>query len=204
MAEAAVRRLAAVQRWLDAGLVAGDLRDGGLGRAQSRRPSVSRARALRSPTGWPPPAAAGPPGPAGGPTGPVRASPAQLLVNRRISLAALRHAAALRRRLGGLTGGDLREGAVTASKLAPGLSVASVALPGPDTPRSGTRVAPPPRRPQAGIRITVAQLRINRRLAITADRRAKGLARVVARGLTGAHFRPSTIGATDIAEDLRR
>jgi hypothetical protein len=28
--------------------------------------------------------------------------------------------------------------------------------------------------------------------------------RLVARGLTGAHFRPSTIGATDIAEDLRR
>ena len=204
MAQAAVRRLAAVQRWLDAGLVAGDLRDGGLGRGQFS-PTVGLAgegAPIADGLATPRPLPVLPTRRVG-PRGRVRASPAQLLVNRRISRAALRHATALRRRLGGLTGGDLREGAVTASKLAPGLSVASVALPGPDTPRSRTRVAPPPRRPQAGIRITVAQLRINRRLAITADRRAKGLARVVARGLTGAHFRSSTIGATDIAEDLR-
>jgi hypothetical protein len=205
MVQAAVRQLAAVQRWLDAGLVAGDLRDGGLGRAQFS-PTVGLAGegapivdGLATPRPLPvlPTRRAGT-------RGRVRATRAQLLVNRRISLAALRHAAALERRLGGLTGGDLREGAVTASKLAPGLLVASVALPGPDPPRSRTRIAPPPRRPTAGIRITNAQLRINRRLAKAADRRAQGLALVVARGLTGAHFRPSTIGATDIAEDLRR
>ncbi len=205
MAQAALRRIAAVQRWLDEGLVSGDLRDGGLGRAPFA-PAVGLAGAgspVADGRATPRPLVVAPPRRAATPRR-VRVSWRQLLKNRRISQAALRRAAALERRLDGrLTGGDLRGGAVTAPKLAPGLSVASVALPAPDPPRSRTRVAPAPRARGASVRLTPAQLRVNERLSRAAMRRARGLVGVTQRGLTGEHFRASTIGAAGLAADLR-
>ena len=163
IAQAAVRRIAAVQRWLDAGLTTGDLRDGGLDRSDFT-PAVALSgsgAAIVNGLATPRPLAQPPPAPAR-PGAAIAVTRRQLLINQRISQAALRRAVALERRLaGGLTGGDLREGAITASKLAPGLSVAGAGLeaagragerdpraaPGP--PRRG-RARPPLRRAAPG------------------------------------------------------
>ncbi len=206
MAQAALRRIAAVQRWLDEGLVSGDLRDGGLGRAEfgSGVALAGDGSPIADGPAAPRPLVVLPAPPTATPVR-VPVTRKRLLANRRMSQAALRRAAALERRLDGrVTGGDLREGAVTASKLAPGLSVRRATLPGPDAPPSRTRVAAAPRRPSAKVRFSPAQLRVNQRLSRAALRRARGLVRVAERGLTGVHFRASTIGAAELSADLRR
>jgi hypothetical protein len=130
-------------------------------------------------------------------------TPRQLLVNQRISQAALRRAVALERRLsGGLTGGDLREGAVTASKLAPGLSVTGAGLGGPGAPPSTTRLPRNPRR-GAAVRASEGQLVVNQRIAQAAVRRVNRLAALIGGGLTGAQFREGSIGADALADELR-
>lgn len=204
VAQRALRRLAAVELWLDQGIASGDLRDGGLGRGRFGASvalageGVPRGDGVAAPRPLPVVATRPPRG------GRVRGTRVQMMVNRRIARAALRRAAALGRRLDGrLTGGDLHHGAVTAAKLAPGLSVASLALPAPDPPRSRTVLAPAARRPAPPPRATAAQLRANRRLARAADRAARRLERTVTAGLTGEHFRAGSIGAAALAEDLR-
>ncbi len=203
IAQAAVRRVAAVQGWLDGGLTTGDLRDGGLGRSDFTG-AVSLAGAgapiangLASPRPLaepPPPARRG---------APVAVTRRQLLVNQRISQAALRRALALERRLtGGLTGGDLRPGAVTASKLAPGLWVAGAGLEGPGAPPSGTTL-PPPRRAGGAVRLSEGQLLVNRRISQAAVRRVNRLVALVRGGVTGAQFQEGSIGAGALSAELR-
>src|SRR5690606_26343758 len=89
----------------------------------------------------------------------VRLAAGQLLINQRVSQAAVRRANGVERRLaGGLTGGDLRPGAIDASRLAPGLSV-DVAVPVATTPGpSRTVVAPATRRRGARVTLSAAQL----------------------------------------------
>ncbi len=89
------------------------------------------------------------PSPARSGTARIRVSARQLLVNQRISQAAVRRANALAARLeGGLTGGDLREGAVAAIKLAPGLRISS-ARPSGAAPAPSVTTIPPRRRAPA-------------------------------------------------------
>ena len=204
IAQAALRRVAAVERWLDEGLVEGDLRDGGLGRSEfaggvslaGAGAPIANGLATPRPLVEPrPPRAAG--------RAVLRVSPRQLLVNQRISQAALRRAGALERRLAsGLTAGDLRDGAVTASKLAPGLSVAAAAS-GPPVAASTTPV-PAARRVAGRVRLSDGQALINQRISQAAVRRANRLWDLAESGLSGAQFRDGTIGAAKLARELRR
>jgi hypothetical protein len=205
IAQAALRRANAIEAWLDAGVAAEDLCGSALG-ADVLGPGIV--------TGGTPLAAAPAPArprplPAGARRGtgaPARValSARQLLVGQRIAQAALRRVDALADRLdAGLTGGDLRDGAVTAAKLAPGLGLVS-AHPVADPPPA-TRTAPamPLRRGDGRVAPTVAQLRVNRRIAQAALRRADALTRRLERGLTGADFRPGSITAIDLDPSLR-
>jgi hypothetical protein len=128
----------------------------------------------------------------------------QLLVNQRISQAAVRRANALAARLeGGLTGGDLREGAVAATKLAPGLRISSAAPAGPAPAASTTAVRAAATRPRARVKMTDGQALINQRISQAAVRRANGLAALIGGGLTGAQFRDGAITALSVAPSLR-
>jgi hypothetical protein len=142
--------------------------------------------------------------PAGEGGGTVTLTIRQLLINQRISQAAVRRTNALKARLdGGLTGGDVRDGAITPNKLARGLTVVS-AKDGATAPkRSVTRLAP--RRSEGGrVTLTSRQLRINQRISQAAVRRANALRLRLERGLTSADFQPRTLSAADLASELRK
>lgn len=203
IAQAAVRRIAAIERWLDEGLTTGDLRDGGLGRSDFTGAVTLSGSGAPIANGLASPRPLAEPAPPSRRGARVAVTPRQLLVNQRISQAALRRAVALERRLsGGLTGGDLREGAVTASKLAPGLSVTGAGLGGPGAPPSTTRLPRNPRR-GAAVRASEGQLVVNQRIAQAAVRRVNRLAALIGGGLTGAQFREGSIGADALADELR-
>ncbi|HET6689712.1 MAG TPA: hypothetical protein VFG74_02505 [Miltoncostaeaceae bacterium] len=204
ISQAALRRTAAVDAWLDAGIAGRDLRDGGLGREDFAGTVrlAGAGTAIANGLATPRPVAVAPPTRAR--RAPVRVSAGQLLINQRISQAAVRRANALSRRLdGGLTGGDLTPGAVSATKLAPGLAVASAAPVGPRTSPSSTRVATPGGRRHGRVALTDRQVLINQRISQAAVRRANGLVALARGGLTGAQFRDGSIGAAGIAPRLR-
>jgi hypothetical protein len=140
--------------------------------------------------------------PAGGSSG-VRLSAEQLLINQRISQAAVRRSNALLKRLqDGLTGGDIVNGAITAGKLAAGLRI-TVAGKSPNVlPPSKTIIAPASRNPGARVTLSVAQLRINQRIAQAAVRRSNALIDLLESGLTGAEFRKKSITRVDLAAAL--
>jgi hypothetical protein len=204
ISQAALRRTAAVDAWLEAGVAGRDLRDGGLGREEFAGTVrlAGSGTAIANGLATPRPVALAPPG--GGRRAPVRVSARQLLINQRISQAAVRRADALARRMdGGLTGGDLAAGAVSATKLAPGLLVASAAPAGPRPAPSSTRVAAPAARRHGRVALTDRQVLINQRISQAAVRRANGLVALVRGGLTGAQFRDGSIGSAGIAPRLR-
>jgi len=205
IAQSAVRRVDAVEAWLAAGIVSEDLRDGGLGR-EDFAPAITFAGAsapiangLAAPRPVTPASAA-----RSGRPPHVGVSRRQLLINQRIAQAAVRRAAAVERRLAeGLTGGDLRDGAITAAKLAPGLAVVRSRASG-TAPPSATVVAPAARRSAAAVRLTAGQVLINQRISQAAVRRGNALIALLESGLTGAQFREASIDATRLAPELRR
>jgi hypothetical protein len=206
IAQAALRRVLSVERWLDEGLTTGDLRDGGLGpddfseKVKLTGSGAPIANGLATPRPLPERPASGLAAPAR-----IAVTRAQLLINQRISQAALRRVAALDARLAaGLTGGDLRDGAITWSKLAPGLSVHDAH--DDKTPPAPTTTAPPPpfRRGDASVRLTDAQALVNLRIARAALRGAARLQGLARGGLTGEHFRAGSITAAQLSDQLRR
>lgn len=204
ISQAALRRIDAISRWLDAGLVTGDLRDGGLGREDfgADVSLTGSGGAITNGVAEPRPVVSAPPRRATGNR--LRVTAAQLLVNQRISQAAVRRANALERRIdGGLTGGDLRPGAVDATKLAPGLLVASAQPQGPGPAASRTIVAAAARRPAARVAMGAGQALVNQRISQAAVRRANALIDGIERGLGGANFRDGAISAVSIAPVLR-
>jgi hypothetical protein len=205
ISQAALRRVAAVGAWLDAGIAGGDLRDGGLGREDFARTvhlagaGAPIANGLATPR---PLVVAGTAARARG--GALRADARQLLINQRISQAAVRRANALARRLdGGLTGGDLVAGAVAARTLAPGLSITAAGPVGPPPAPSSTDVRAPGRRGPARVAMTDRQALVNQRISQAAVRRANALIAVARSGLTGAHFRDGSIAPVNVAPRLR-
>jgi hypothetical protein len=206
IAQAAIRRAAAIEAWLDAGVTADDLCGGGIG-ADVLGPGIV--------TGGTPPGTA--PAPAR-PRRVVSARPPrrdrarvrvavgvrQLRVGRRIAQIALLRVRALERRLdAGLTGGDLADGAISQAKLAPGLGVLSARLAADPPAASATAPITPPPGGAGRIEPTAAQLRVNQRIAQEAIRGANALTLRLRRGLTGADFQPGSITAVDLAPDLR-
>ena len=202
ISQAAVRRLNLIEQRLDAGLIRADLRPGGIG-PSAFGPGIGVAVAPTGPAPPPPPLTGRPPAapaPARRPGAArsIRLVRGQLVINQRISQAAVRRAAGLSRRLrGGLTGGDLRAGAIDASRLAGGVTIVASG-PGPEFAPTTTRVA----RGRAGdprdVRLTSSQLAINQRIAQAGVRQANALAATLAEGLVGDDFRPGTISTANL------
>jgi len=205
ISQAAVRRANAALARLDDGLTGGDFRDGSLLGADfgagvriegSPGPATIPAGPI-SPLPIPPPTPR---------AGRVRLTSGQLLINQRISQAAVRRATAGRARLSaGLTGADVLNGALTARHLAPGLRVVS-AVPLPfsaSVSASGAAAqygAAPVRRP---VTLSRSQLLINQRIAQAAVLRAGWLVEKLEGGLTGADVRDGGLTAEDLAPELR-
>jgi hypothetical protein len=200
ISQAALRRVNAVLDRLDGGLTAADLRRGSLA-AASFGPGVTIGgleAADRVDPGPPAPLAiAAPPRPTGLP----ELSAAQLLVNHRIALAALRRATLARRLLtSGLTGANVRDGSLGGEHLAPGLTVVAAD----DAPAAAPRPASP--RPASGggsVPLSREQLLATQRIAQAAVRDANALVARVEGGFGAEDFRPGSIGGADLRPDAR-
>lgn len=205
ISQAAVRRANAVQGWLDAGVRARDLGGGAIGAKQLGRGIAAGPAAT--------PAALTPADPRplrvarpkkGGEGDRVTLSERQLLINQRVSQAAIRRLNGLAKRLDGrLTGGDLVPGAVAAGKLAAELRILAADMSVPRPPASRTPIATPSRGRGASVSLTARQLRINQRIAQAAVRRANALANHLESGLDGNAFAADTVVARNIAPELR-
>jgi hypothetical protein len=204
IAQAGVRRSNGALARLDDGLSGGDVRDGTL-LAADFGPGV-RVEGVPGPPPLPPgpvsPLAIPPPT-AGG--GVVRLTRQQLLVNQRISQAAVRRSNAGRARIeAGLTGADVLNGAITARTLAPGLRIVSAVPVPPPVPavaaEPGGFGGPPGRRP---VSLSRSQLLINQRIAQAAVLRASWLVEKLEGGITGAEIRDGGLTAEDLAPELR-
>jgi len=200
ISQAAVRRANAIEAWLADGIVAGDICGGAIGPAQLGRGVVagpSTAPPALTPAAPRPLASSA--GPAGTPGG-VTLSRRQLLINQRISQAAIRRLNGLRARLdGGLTGGDLRGAAVGPGKLAPSIRIVAADGTVPALPASTTRVVAAGSGDAGAVRLTRRQLVINQRIAQAAVRRANALTDELRTGLTGRHFAAGSIVARNLS-----
>ena len=205
IAEAAVRRVAAIEEWLAAGITAGDIRHGGLGAAAfdaALRPagvaeSPGTAAAAVRPIGTGADgrgARAGRSGRTGGRCCAPSASPS------RRSGASRRLEARLQ---AGLTGGDIVDGSIGPEKLAAGVTLGSAGATTVAAPAT-TTVVPPRRGRTARVRVTAAQLLITQEIAQGAVRRAEALRGRLSFGLSTADFQPGSIGTADLASSLTR
>ncbi len=118
IAQAAVRRANALIEWLDTGLAGPDIKDAGIGPV-ALAPGISIASTsaplTSPPSGRPSDGSAG-----GGGGGDVSLTESQLVTNQRISQAAIVRLNSVRAILqGGLSGAEVREDGIGASKLAP-------------------------------------------------------------------------------------
>ena len=205
IAQAAVRRVNAVQSWLSAGLVTNDL-CGGAFVAQSFGPTITVGStstlfpgASQLPSPRPVTPAKATPGNVKG----VTLSAEQLLISQRISQAAVRRANALTARLdNGLTGGDLRSGAVTHDKVAVGLTVLAAAAGG-DAAPSTTNVAPPGPRSASKVTLSTTQILINQRISQAAVRRSNALIDRIGAGFFAGDFRAGTLSQRTLGTGLR-
>jgi outer membrane protein OmpA-like peptidoglycan-associated protein len=204
ISQAAIRRERALRAALAAGLTGRDIQNGSFGRnvfapgiqvagnetGASVAPGPRRAIAVPNATG-------------GGNPGAVKLSAGQLLINQRVSQAAVRRVNALATRLdAGLTGADVRDGSIGPAELVPGLAIVATAA-GPPAPPS---VRPAPTAPlgdSGSVELSIEQLKTNQRISQAAVRRLNAIRERLEEGLTGADFRDGSITVADLAPDLR-
>ena len=205
IARAALRRVDAIENWIDAGIVAGDLRHQGLGVAafdpalEPSGPATAggTAAAAVRPVGIGGSAAAAP-------RGGIRVSATELLITQRIAQAAVRRVSAIEARLAaGLTGGDIVDGSIGAEKLAPGVTLGEPVARSAPVPASTASARPRAGAP-ARVRLSPGQALISQRISQSAVRRADALRERLLQGLSTEDFRPGSIGAADLAPSLRR
>jgi hypothetical protein len=203
IAQAAVRRANAIEAWLAGGIVERDLCGSAFQQADfGGGVTLAPGTSVAPPTQADPRPIVVTPGKKGGKAARVKLEVGQLLINQRISQAAVRRVNALAARLdAGLTGGDIVDGAVTGAKLGRNL-VITAAPAGAAVPASTT---PAGARGGGGGKVTVSvkQLAINQRISQAAVRRVNELVDRLMRGLSGKDFRDGTIGAADLAPGLR-
>jgi hypothetical protein len=124
----------------------------------------------------------------------------QLRANQRIASKAVRMANALKARLDrGLSGGDVRDGAVTSGVLASTLGIAAAA-PAPASPATMT-VVPPATDKDTSFTLSASQLAINQRIGAAAIRRLNAIRSRLAEGFTTADIKAGTLTAADLAPD---
>lgn len=134
----------------------------------------------------------------------IRLTARQLLINQRISQAAIARANALEKRLtSGLTSRDIRDGSLMPQDFGP-----SVAIAGNPTLPTGAATAPPPlvikapKRSGKRLEVSEKQLLINQRISQAAVRRVNRLDEVLDAGLTGAAIRDGGLSADDLAPNI--
>ena len=203
--QAAVLRANAIERWLNDGIIDRDICGGAIG-PNALANSVSSSVVPLGPNPPQPPRAN--PRPlviakatrANGRA--VRLNRVQLLINQRVYQAAVRRANALQARLDGkLTGGDIRNGTVTAGRLHQDLRI-TAASDGPNPlPASRTEVAATGAQSGGNVRLNLAQVQVNQRIAAAAVRRLNALRARINAGLTKQNFAPRSIGKVDLAGD---
>ncbi len=197
--QAAVRRANAVQRWLDAGIVNGDICGGSLIGDQLHSGVMFSQDLLQAVPGRADPRPLVIPVAQAKPAATFSLTARQLKINQNVYSAALRRANALKARIGGrLTGGDIKDGELTADRLRQdlilGTLTAAATVPGAST----TQVADPDTK-KAVFSPTLRQLRINQRIAQAAVKRTNDLRATVGAGLTGRNFVAGSITAADWA-----
>ncbi len=204
IAQAALRRANAIEAWLDGGVEARDLCGGAIGMAQLGAGVTAGEAPSAQPLTTADPRPLRPAASARGRAGAVALSGRQLLINQRISQAAMRRLNGLARRLdGALTGGDLVVGAVGPGKLAGDIRIVAA---DPATPRpaaSRTPMTAPPATRSARLRVTARQLAINQRIAQEAVRRSDALSDQIAAGLSSRHFAQATVVGANLAAGVR-
>lgn len=199
ISQAAIRRLKAVEARLNGGLRTRDLCGSSVGPAELGAGITSAPAAASLAPGSPAnPAKIVDPGRRGR-GDPLTLTAAQLLINQRIDQAAIRRATGIGNRLeAGLTGGDIRAAQVTQGVLYDRLQIVSKVA-APEPPASRTVI--PGRRTPADpddVTLSVAQLRINQRIAQAGVRNANALIRRLETGLSGSDLRPGTLTAADL------
>ena len=195
-AQVTILRTAAIERWLDDGVVGGDVCAGALDESRlgggiTLVPGGAAAAAGPAPA----------PRPFAVPKAPARGGGgADPVATRRIVLTAMRRVIALERRLaGGLGSADVRDGTITASRLTPGATVVA----GGSRPlaRPGEIAAAPVR---VG-RFTPGDdaARVDMRVAVAGIRRSADLVDTVRAGLTADAFAAGAIGPADLDPSTR-
>lgn len=203
ISQSAVLRAEAIRQRLDRGITSADIRDRTL-TAATLAPSVSSVGAEDPGFGDHQPRKLVVPKLSRS-GGSVTRTASQLLINQRISQAAVRRAAALEAAFSvGLTGGNIADGSLTEADFPEG-TVFTNFEDGPVTPPSL-----PPRisggSPGGGggnVRFTASQLRINQRISQAAIRRLNALRDKLEAGLTAKDFWPGTITRRDLAPQLQ-
>jgi hypothetical protein len=201
--QAAIRRANGVQAWLDAGVEARDVCQGAIGRSELRPEVVTGFTSLQATLGPPAPRPV-PVRPAGKPDpDAVTLTVGQVLINQRISQAAIRRLNALKARLdAGLTGGDVTDGQLGLEQLVAGTAILVAPPPaGPPAP-SATRIAPAGRGDPGKVTLTVSQLLINQRISQAGVRRANDLIRRLDAGLGAAEIADGSLTGADLAPGL--
>ena len=192
--QAAIRRLNAIQKWLDDGIVGRDLCGGTLG------PRELGAGLAQAP-GAPPIPATAEPRPldvasAAG-DGTITLTPGQLRINQRIYRAALLRARALEKRMSGaLTGGDLVDDTLEIGRFAVPIARSATAAAAPAASVTDTVSLTDKGTP---IILSAGQLRTNQRIAQQAVREANALRAIVQRGLTGTNFAAGSVTTADVS-----
>jgi hypothetical protein len=146
-----------------------------------------------------------PPAPLGA-GGPVAATGAELRINLRIARAAIRRLNAVEAWLAaGVRAGDLCGGAIGAAKLAGGIATAESAAAREERgfPEPRPVAVKPPRGGTRAVRLTAAQLRIDRRTSRAAILRAAALERRLDGGLTGGDLAAGAVTRAALAPRLR-
>lgn len=196
IARAALRRAQAAARWLDSGVEARDLCQGGIGAGKFRAgtvPSIGDPVTRTAPGPRPVTIAEAAPEPRR-----LRLDARRLALDQATARDAIALVAALERRLEtGLAGGDLADGAIGVVHLVPGYRPWSV----PGGPADPPTVVPRAVSSQAARRITLSatQMRINRRIALAALRRADALIDRLEDGIGPDEIRDGTLTAADLA-----
>jgi len=205
VSQAAVRRANGILLWLEAGLMERDFCGGSIGPRDVAPgigidltgPRDAPTRAKPRPVEIQPPVNVD--------ASQVAFTPEQLQINQRISQAAVRRANALAVRIEkGLTGGDVRDGALTVRKTLPGMRVQLTDRTGARVPeRSPTQDAKPGPPSRVPVQATRLQLVINLHIAQTALRRVNELLDKLATGFSGEDIANGSLTIQDFAPGVR-
>jgi Tol biopolymer transport system component len=198
--QAAIRRANGVQAWIDGGIEGRDLCQGSLGAAELAAGIVTDTGgavvAFVAPDPRPivvAPAKAGD-------ASQITLSVGQLLINQRISQAAIRRLNGLKARMDeGLTGGDVEDRTLTQPILVSGLRVLTAPPPASPPAASVTVIAAATPGGPSQVTLSTTQILINQRISQAAVRRANQLIARIEDGLVATDVKDGSVTALDLA-----